>query len=96
MAAGDVIQFGPTSKAQNEYLDLQPGAGVECVIHNIVFGNDAELYIYDGTNSVKVNARTGNGAWSGVFLHCTNTKYYRVKAINASAQYIYADGMVTK
>jgi regulation of enolase protein 1 (concanavalin A-like superfamily) len=95
-AAGDVYQAGVSSVAQNAYLNLQPAAGAEIVVHNISHSTDATLEFYDGSTAVSVDVATGSGSWMGIFLHCTNTKYYRVKNTNAAANNICADGMYTK
>lgn len=103
MAAGDV--YAPAmgyQLAQNAYYNMQPDAGVEVVVHNITHGTDATLEIYDSTANagagvaITVDTQAGNGAWMGMFLHCTNTRYYRVKNTNAAASNICCDGMVTK
>jgi len=96
MAAGDVADFGPTNTASGSYLDLQPNAGVEVVIHNIAYGGAMELYRYDGTNQILVDADSGGGSREGLFLHCTNTKRYRIKNTDAASQLLSADGMTTK
>lgn len=96
MAAGDVYAPGVAATAQNAYFSMQPSAGVEVVVHNISHSTDAVLEYFDGTTAVTVDTQTGNGAWMGMFLHCTNSKYYRVKNTNASSNNICCDGVVTK
>ena len=96
MIKGDVFNQGVTAVAQNAYFNIQPEAGVEVVIHNINHSTDAVLEFFDGTTAVTVDTQTGNGAWMGMFLHCTNSKYYRVKNTNASSNNICCDGVVTK
>jgi len=96
MAAGDIYNQGVTSVAQNAYFDIQPTTGVEVVIHNISHSADSVLEYYDGTTAVTVDTQIGNGSWMGMFLHCTNSKYYRVKNINAAASNICCDGVQTK
>jgi hypothetical protein len=96
MAAGDVYNQGVTATALNTYFTIQPTAGVEVVIHNITHSTDATLEFFDGTNSVIVDTQVGNGSWMGMFLHCTNSKYYRVKNTNASSNNICCDGVQTK
>jgi len=95
MAVGAAVQ-GLVSKAQNEFLDMQPGAGIEWIIHNIYHENNIELYIYDGTNQIKIDSDSGYGAMYGLCIHCTNTKYLRIKSTYASAQLIGYDGIITK
>jgi hypothetical protein len=96
MAMGNKVQFGPISVNVGDSLNLQPGVGAECVIHNIVFEDSMELYITDGSNSIKSNSRTGNDSFMGMFLHCTNAKYWSIKNVSTGAQLIYADGVQTK
>jgi hypothetical protein len=96
MAAGDIYQLGVTATAQNAYLNLQPAAGTEIIIHNICHSTDATLEWYDGSTAVAVDSQTGAGAWVGEFFHCSNTKYYRVKNTNAASNNICADGMYSK
>lgn len=96
MAAGDVYNQGISEVAQNEYFDIRPPSGTEVVIHNINHSTDCTLEFYDGANSISIESKTGAGAWSGCFYHCTNSKYYRVKNTNASANNISCDGIQTK
>jgi hypothetical protein len=96
MASGDVYQLGATATAQNAYLSFQPGAGTEIVIHNIIHSTDAILEWYDGSTAVTVDTALGAGAWIGMWFHCTNTKYYRVKNTNAASNNLAGDGMYTK
>jgi len=96
MAAGDIYNQGVTATAQNAYFNIQPAEGVEVVIHNISHSTDAVLEYYDGTTAVTVDTQTGNGSWMGMFLHCTNAKYYRVKNTNAASNNICCDGVITK
>jgi len=96
MAAGDVYALGVTGTAQNAYFSMQPGAGTEIVIHNVSHSTDAVLEFYDGSTAVTVDTVLGAGSWMGVFLHCTNVKYYRVKNSNAASNNICADGIYTK
>lgn len=96
MAAGDVFQPSFQIVAQDNYYNIQPGTNVEVVIHNIAHSTDAVLEYFDGTVGIPVDTQTGSGAWMGMFLHCTNTKFYRVKNTNSASNTIGCDGMVTK
>lgn len=96
MTKGDVFSPGVISTAQNAFYNLQPEVGVEVVVHNISHSVDATLEFFDGTTAVAVDTQTGNGSWMGMFLHCTNDKYYRVKNTNATNNNICCDGVVTK
>jgi hypothetical protein len=75
---------------------LQPSAGVEWVIHNLLWAGAAEVYFYDGTNTIKIFVDTTFGGLMGTVFHCTNSTYYRIKNVTAGAIYCGYDGMVTK
>jgi hypothetical protein len=96
MAVGDIFNAGPSSVADDAYLDLKPSSG-EVAIHNIVYNGAVELYFYDGTNLIGPLSTDGGVGWTNdVHLNCTTTKYYRVKNKSGGAQFIAADGKVTK
>ena len=95
MAAGDV-KNALSQVATAAFLDIRPASGEEWVIHNIHHGAEAELYFSDGTNSVKVASDSAEGAWLGLQLHVTNSKYYRIKNTNAASKYLGYDGVQTK
>lgn len=94
MAVGAVTS-DLVSKAQNEYLDLQPAAGTEWVIHNIYYSQSMELYWYDGANTIKFDSDASYGARYGMCFHCTNSNYVRVKNVYAGTAYIGYDGIIT-
>lgn len=95
MAAGDV-KSALTSTAAGAYLDIQPSAGEEWVVHNIHHGADAELYFSDGSNQVKAATDAAEGSWFGQFIHVTNSLYLRVKNTNVASKYLGYDGVQTK
>lgn len=99
MAQGDVYHQGVTSVPRFSFFNMQPPTGTEVVIHNIGHSGDAELQFFDGTSFVTVATQFNGGGFTGVFLHCTNTKYYRLKNINsveAGASNCFCDGIHTK
>lgn len=96
MAIGAIYNQGVTAVAQLEYLEIRPAAGVECVIHNITHATDAVLEFFDGTTAVTVDTQLGSGAWMGMFLHCTNAKYYRVRNMAGGVNNMCCDGVVTR
>ena len=99
MAAGDAYIKDPVSVAANGFLDLQPAANTEIVVHNVYVngtGKAVEFYFYDGTNSILFDSDTADGSRQGVAWHCTNTRYVRVKNVSGAALLIAADGMYTK
>ena len=95
MAIGDVVN-ADSSIASSAFLTIQPGAGVEWVIHNIYHAADVELYFTDGSNDLKFDSDASMGAWTGMFFHVNNTRYLKVKNTNVAAQLIGYDGICTK
>lgn len=96
MAVGDVYVKAPESVADTAYLTFQPAAGVEIVLHNVGYGGAMELYLYDGTDELLMDSDATAGSRMGVFLHCTNSVYYRIKNVSGGAVLMGADGMTTK
>jgi len=96
MAAGDAYIVSPVTVTDTAFLDLQPGAGVEVVIHNITIpqGTAAELYHYDGTDTILV--MSFNSALFNLQLHATNGTWWRVKNVSGASRICGADGMTTK
>jgi hypothetical protein len=95
MAVGDVVA-DIQSVAAGAYLDIQPSAGVEWVIHNIYHESDVELHRYDGTNDLTFDTDTGAGVYAKYAFHCNNTNRIRVKNTNTAAKLIGYDGVQTK
>ena len=96
MAIGDVFS-GQSSVAAGAYLDIQPTAGIEVVIHNIYHEYDIELSQYDGTNTLVFDTEAGDGVYARYAFHVTNSIRIRVKNTDASlARLIGYDGIVTK
>ena len=95
MAVGDVFS-GLASIAAAAYLDIQPAAGVEVVIHNIYHDGDIQLEFYDGTNSLIFDTDAGTGIYAKYAFHVTNTRRIRVKNTAATAQLIGYDGIQSK
>ena len=98
MAAGDVFQEGPTSITDTSFLDIQPGAGIEWVIHNVYVpvGTDVEFEYFDGTNIIKFDEDAVDGTRFMVNWHVTNTSRVRVKNVSGGTAFLAADGIVTK
>lgn len=96
MAAGDAVVVAPTSVNAGSSLTVQPGSGIEWIIHNVYVPTDAtiELYRTDGSNPIKMDSNTGG--YLGFFFHLTNAQYMTIKNTGASAIYISYDGIVSK
>ena len=96
MAVGDV-KSSISSIAAGGYLDIQPSAGEEWVIHNIYHEYDVQIEFYDGTNSLIFDTDTGVGIYAKYAFHVTNSIRIRVKNTHASlAKLIGYDGVVSK
>jgi hypothetical protein len=75
---------------------IQPGAGIEWIIHNIYHDADVELRIVEGANKLLFDSSAVKGSWSGHFFHLTNTNFLEVKNTNAGAKLVGYDGIVSK
>lgn len=95
MAVGDVFS-GISSIAAAAYLDIQPSAGVEAVIHNIYHESDVQIEFYDGTNSLIFDTDTGAGVYARYAFHVINARRIRVKNTAIAAKLIGYDGVQTK
>jgi hypothetical protein len=95
MAVGDTIGV-PTSVDAGNYLDIQPGAGVEWDVHNIYYADAVAVEQYNGSISSVFYTDTGAGFLGRFCFHCTNTVRIRVKNNGSGAQIIGYDGVITK
>lgn len=84
MAVGDVVS-AHSSVSASGYLDIQPSAGAEWVIHNLYYGGSVEVYRTDGTNQILIDSDSGPGCRMGTVFHVTNTHYLSLKNTGASA-----------
>lgn len=97
MALGDVFSAGPSNISNGSYLDIQPSAGVEAVIHNLYLpaaANGFELEWYDGSTGQKVD--TLSGPLYNTMFHVTATRRIRIKNVTGSGAYMGFDGVQTK
>lgn len=98
MAAGDAFTVTPTSTANSATLAIQPGAGVEAVIHN-VYGPTGSAYTLawtDGSNPVTFLSMPAGGGALNLQCHVTNTRYLLLTNTSGATAYFAADGMTTK
>lgn len=84
------------SIAAEAVLTIQPGAGIEWIIHNVYHEDSAELYLVEGANELLFGSDTAKGSWSAYFVHLTNSHYLKVKNKAVSAKLIGHDGIVSK
>lgn len=96
MAVGDTV-VDNASVATGAYMTIQPGSGVEWIIHNITWPTIAvEVSTYDGTNECIFHADTARGGLLQADFHLTNGDYMRVKNVGATTQIFHYDGVVSK
>jgi hypothetical protein len=99
MAVGDVVS-NITSVGAGARLSIQPGAGVEWVIHNIWVGSTTasfDLEIFDGANNLTVVSSGGGPLLiSNMVIHVNNSIYPRVLNNDGNARLIAYDGVQTK
>ena len=95
MVKGDVVA-SVSSVAAAAVKTVQPGAGIEWVVHNIYHEAEVELYVVEGATELLFDDAATKGSWSAYFFHLTNTHYLKVKNTNAGAKLIGYDGIVSK
>lgn len=95
-AVGDVVA-DCQSIANAARFDLQPGAGVEWIIHNLFWVQPVTLERFDGTDNAPFASFSGPG-WQNISpgYHVNNTNRVRVLNDHGSAQIICFDAVVTK
>ena len=84
------------SIANDAYLDIQPAAGHEAVIHNIYHEGAVEIYRYDGTNNVLIDTASAGGCYAFYAFHVGNTDRIRVQNKGGVAKLLGYDGIYTK
>lgn len=95
MARGDTVA-SISSVVAAAVKTIQPGAGIEWIIHNIYHEAEVELYVVEGANELLFDDAAAKGSWSAYFFHLTNTHYLKVKNTNVGAKLIGYDGIVSK
>lgn len=96
MAVGDAVASMSAAVANNGTVNIQPGSGVEWVIHNTYYEGAVEFYIVNGANTIKFDSDTTFGARLGAMYHLTNTQYLQIKNVSGGAIDIAYDGIQTK
>lgn len=104
MAVGDVVN-NITSVSSGAFLDIQPSAGTEWVIHSIYLdkgvgsaaGPGADMEYFDGANRlVFMTGQVGPLVLANLQLHVTNSIRVRVLNGDAGARLMGYDGVQTK
>jgi len=91
-AVGDIV-----SVAAGAYLDVQPAGAIEWNIHHCGGEDSAELYYYDGTDLIKLDADAAPWWMLMPPFHVTNVKYLRIKNTHATlAKLLWYNGVVSK
>jgi Tfp pilus assembly protein FimT len=96
MAQGDVVSGLTAAVANNGTVNIQPGAGVEWVIHNIYYSGAVEYYMVNGANTIKFDSDSANSARLGAVFHLNNTQYLQMKNVSGGTANIAYDGVQTK
>ena len=82
------------SVAADGTLDIKPPTGEEWIILVITHEYDVELYHTDGTNAIKIDSDTSNGAWTNLRFPVNENKYLQVKNLDtANARLIGYSGV---
>ncbi len=72
------------SVAANGSLNIKPGTGEKWIIMVITHEYDVEIYHTDGTNAIKIDSATGNGAWTNLRFPINENKYLQVKNLDSA------------
>jgi hypothetical protein len=94
MAVGDAV-VNNSSVATGAFLDIQPGAGIEWMIHHVHHEAAVELYWWDGTNQFLISSSSGAN-YENLNARVTNTIRLRIKNTDAATKRIGYDGVQTK
>lgn len=94
MPIGDMFA-GLSSVLDGAYLDIQPAANHEAVIHNIHYAGAVEIYWYDGANEILIDSAAAAGSHSFYAFHVNNTHRVRVKNVSGGDALIGYDGIYT-
>jgi len=93
-AVGDAV-VNNSSVADTSFLDIQPGAGAEWLVHHVFHEGAVEIYWYDGTNQFLIASPTGAN-YEFVGVRVTNSIRLRIKNVAGSTKRIGYDGVITK
>lgn len=95
MAAGNMVGGTASVAATSGTYDIKPGVGAEWVIHNIYVAGAVTISVTDGTNTITLDAPSGQNSYLGIMTHVSNTYWIRISNTGASAVLIAYDGMQT-
>lgn len=95
MTVGDTVEDLQTI-ADTARLTIQPVAGVEWAINNIIYGGAVALHRVKGAIDLAWDSDTGTGGRLGYVFNLTNTNYIEVENTSGGDIAIGYDGLVTK
>lgn len=93
-AVGDAV-VNNSSVNNGSFLDIQPGSGVEWLVHHVFHEAAVELYWYDGTNDILIGSPTGAN-WEQIQTRVSNSIRLRVKNVAGSTKRIGYSAVITK
>lgn len=93
---GDTLVQNIERKSAGQAVTIQPPAGEEWVIHNILFQGPIELIKVSGaTELATMQFNQTNSSLIGLSMYCTNSIYWKVKHIGSGYNNIGYDGQKT-
>jgi hypothetical protein len=95
-ATGDTLVQGISTIASSAVLTVQPSAGQEWVIHNLMFDTDCRVNVTNGTDTIAIGDYPANTMISGLNLILNNTNYLTLTNIGVASGEIGYDGIRTK
>lgn len=88
MTAGDAISDVSGSIAASGTFLIQPGAGVEWCVHNIMFygttGSTCKIALTDGSVDIDFDTGADGGGWVDKCFFLTNSVYLKLTNTHAS------------
>jgi len=94
MGVGNAVQ-GVNATAGNATYTIQPGVGVEWIIHNLYWSGACNIITTNGTTSVTFASPGGGGSMQNIQIHLTNTQYLQITDTSASTNNMAYDGIQT-
>jgi len=92
-AVGDAVA-DCQSIATTAVLTMQPGSGIEWIVHNVWFNDNIEIRRFDGTDTWALQLLGPD--FQPFTAHLTNTSYMTVQNLAGGNRVICYDGIVSK
>lgn len=97
-----VAAVGSATVAAAGSYDIKPGAGVEWIIHNIIYGGSTynvsmqvDVLVVDGSTVTYYNRDNSQGGLTGYTWHLTNTHFIRVINSGSNSINVNWNGVVS-